>query len=93
MDQVKQLLRLAQAEDTVELGASHIVRQRELVVELECLGFYPSQANELLVLFKEMQALHIATRDRLLRELGDEAQNVTGGPYVQKWADPGSASQ
>jgi hypothetical protein len=70
MDQARLLLHLAQAEDHVTRGAQLLARQYGVAVELERDGHDPSRARKLLALFETMQALHIATRDRLLQELG-----------------------
>jgi hypothetical protein len=74
MDQAILLLHLAQAEDHVALGASHIARQRELAAALERDGHNPGPARELLALFEELQNLHLASRDTLLLELGGSAE-------------------
>jgi hypothetical protein len=68
MDQMK-LDHLAQARRHVAIGERHIARQRELVIELERDGHDASSAKQLLVQFEELQALHIADRDRLEQEL------------------------
>lgn len=60
---------LAQAERHVAEGARHVARQRELVAELKNHGHDWRAAMELLQEFEQMQALHIADRDRLLKEL------------------------
>jgi len=61
---------LAQAERHVAQGERHIARQREIVAELKDRGHDWQAAMELLHQFEEMQALHIADRDRLRSELG-----------------------
>ena len=62
---------LAQAECHVIDGEQHVTRQRELVARLEQDGdtAVASEARELLAQFVEMQAMHVADRDRLRREL------------------------
>jgi hypothetical protein len=60
---------LAQAERHVAAGERHIARQREIVRELDHEGHDLNSARDLLVQFEEMQALHIADRDRLRAEL------------------------
>ena len=62
---------LAQTERHVSQGKEHISRQREIIADLERGGHDSKAARALLVQFEEMQALHIADRDRLLRELSD----------------------
>jgi hypothetical protein len=70
MKHARLLLHLALAEDHVASGALLVARQRTLAAELERDGHNPAAAIKLLVLFETVQALHTATRDRLLRELG-----------------------
>jgi hypothetical protein len=62
---------LKQAERHVVTGAFRIARQRELISELERRGYTELAARgaKLLVLFKELQALHIADLERLQRTL------------------------
>jgi hypothetical protein len=57
------------AEGHIALGERHIVRQRKLVVELEQKGCDTAEAKRLLASFEELQAMHIADRDRLRRQL------------------------
>ena len=61
---------LAQAECHVAEGERNIARQREIVAQLECDGHDADQAARLLRSFEELQALHVADRDRLRKELG-----------------------
>jgi hypothetical protein len=56
---------LAQAERHVAEGERHVTRQRELLAELRRSA---QRATDLLHQFKELQALHIADRDRLRKE-------------------------
>ena len=60
---------LAQAERHVIQGERHVARQRDLVARLERDGHDTSQAIQLLRQFQELQALHIADRDRLRKLL------------------------
>ena len=60
---------LAQAEEHVRLGWSHIERQRRIIQELESKGLDSSVAREILTQFAEIQTLHIADRDRLVGEM------------------------
>ena len=62
---------LALAERHVAQGHTHIQRQRAIVTELTCDGHIEAAitAAELLALFEETEAFHIAHRDRLLKEL------------------------
>ena len=66
--------RLAKAEEQVELGAHNVVRQREIVAQLERDGFDTVGARMLLIEFEEAQTAYIAERDRLRR-------------LVQSWQD------
>jgi hypothetical protein len=71
MDRATVTAHLAQAERHVALGEQHIARQREIVSELEDGSHDAVQARRLLAQFEELQALHIADRDRLRRELAE----------------------
>ena len=60
---------LDQARRHVAEGAEHVVRQRELVARMERDGHDTAEARRLLGQFEEMQALHVADRDRIEDEL------------------------
>ena len=60
---------LAKAERHVDEGHRHVAHQREIVASLERDGNDTTQARALLAQFEELQAMFIADRDRLLREL------------------------
>jgi len=60
---------LAQAERHVAQGERHIARQREIIAELERDGHDTAQARATLAQFEEIQAMHVAERDRLRHEL------------------------
>lgn len=60
---------LAQAERHVSEGERHLASQRRIVAELERDGHPVEQARELLRLFEDTQAMHIADRDRLREDL------------------------
>ena len=62
---------LTKAEDQVAITAQNVARQRELAAELERDGYDASQAKKMLEQFLEQQALHIADRDRLIKELSE----------------------
>lgn len=62
---------LAQAESHVAKGDQHLARQQELIAKLKRHGRDTADAEGLLKLFEELQVVHVADRDRLLRELGD----------------------
>jgi hypothetical protein len=69
MDRVMLERHLTQVEAHIVRGEQHLTRQRELVFELERHGRDSEQAQRLLLLFEELQALHIADRDRIFEEL------------------------
>jgi len=60
---------LEQAERHVSEGERHIARQREIVAEPKGAGRIYQAAIDLLAQFENMQASHIADRDRLRKEL------------------------
>jgi hypothetical protein len=62
---------LSLTEEHVALSKIHIARQRELIGELERDGHaqLAETAKQLLALFLEFDAMHVAYRDRLRREL------------------------
>ena len=70
LDILKQHLK--QAEEHVAVGQKHIARQAEIIAELEADGHDVTDSRRLLQLFEEVQALHVAGRDRL-RRLVEEA--------------------
>jgi hypothetical protein len=57
----------------------HVRRQRELVEWLRKAGHDTSKAAELLHMFEQTQALHVAHRDRLRAELPDLGLEETAG--------------
>jgi Spy/CpxP family protein refolding chaperone len=63
---------LAQARRHVAQGEQHVMRQRELVAEMERDGHDTAQSRALLKQFEELLALHVADRDRMERELAGE---------------------
>jgi hypothetical protein len=67
---------LAEAEQCVAKAERHLVNQLEFVARLERDGCDPSQAMQLLQHFEELQALHVADRDRLRKQLGFESDIV-----------------
>jgi hypothetical protein len=61
---------LLQVEHHVVQGQRHVERQREIVARLEQIESEEAgRARELLAQFEQMQAMHIADRDRLCNEL------------------------
>jgi arginine repressor len=61
---------LALVERLIAAGERQIARQREIVAQLEHDGHDISEATKLLDQLEQLQALHIADRDRLRKELG-----------------------
>lgn len=70
MDHAALQAHLAQTERHVAEGEQRIVRQREILRELErdAHADAAARARELLAKFEETLALHIADRDRLRRQ-------------------------
>ncbi len=63
---------LAEAERHAAETERHVANQLEFVARLERDGRDPSQALRLLQQFEELQAIHIAERNRLREELAFE---------------------
>ena len=61
---------LLQAERHVLEGESHVARQRAVVAERQRQGLDAREATDQLRQFEELQATHIAERDRLRKDLG-----------------------
>ena len=70
---------LARVEERIAIGATNIARQRELIAELERDGHDASQANQMLAQFLDLQAMHIADRDRLIKELSEPPPFLRSG--------------
>ena len=60
---------LVQSSEHVAAGERQLSRQRRIVAELERCGHDSANAKERLALFEDLQRLHEADRDRLLREV------------------------
>jgi hypothetical protein len=76
--------RLTVAEAHIANAQNHLIRQREFAKDLESKGFSQSAAlaRQLLSLFEEVMALHLAGRDKLassLAELRQAAPDRKGG--------------
>jgi hypothetical protein len=69
MDRAILLRHLEQAERHIADGQRQIARQREIVAEFEGRGVDSNHARSSLALFEEMQALHVASRDRVVEML------------------------
>jgi len=59
---------LVLAEEHVAQGERHIARQRELIELLSRGGHDTTAARKLLQSFADSQVMHVADRDRLLKE-------------------------
>jgi hypothetical protein len=75
MDRQQTMEHLALAEEHVRVGAKNVARQREMIAELERDGHDTTQARSLLAHFEQVQAMHVADRERLLRELHRHKQS------------------
>jgi hypothetical protein len=62
---------LAEAEEHIATGDKNIARQRDLIAQLECDGHDTASAKTFLREFEQLQAMHIAEREQLLRELSE----------------------
>jgi hypothetical protein len=69
MDRAMLAQHLTQAEKHIILGEELIARQRELVAGLEQNDHDPTEAKRLLATFEQVQATHMAGRDRLRRQV------------------------
>jgi hypothetical protein len=69
MDRAVLLQHLAQAERHVAEGEQHLLRQEELIAELDRDGHDTEKARVILDTLRETQALHLQDRDRIMREL------------------------
>ena len=69
MDRDIQGRHLTRVEENVAIGANNIALQRELVAELDRDGHDGSQAKQMLAQFLDLQTMHVADRDRLIKEL------------------------
>ena len=71
MDQEMLKRHLAEAEEHIATGDKNIARQRDLIAHLERDGHDTASAKTFLREFEQLQARHIAERERLLRELSE----------------------
>jgi hypothetical protein len=70
MDQEMLKRHLAEAEEHAT-GDKNIARQRDVIAQLERDGRDTASARTFLHEFEQLQARHIAERERLLRELSE----------------------
>jgi len=77
MDRAVIVDHLSKAERHVAQGERHIVRQREIVFEIDARGGDSASARSLLRQFLRTQAMHVAGRDRVRAELDEfDRENV-----------------
>jgi hypothetical protein len=69
MDRAMILEHLELAQRHVAEGERHVARQKEIVAELANDAHGTTATRALLIQFEEMQAPHVADRDRLRAEL------------------------
>ena len=72
MDRALDIAHLEQAERHVAQGKWHIARQREVVAVLRVGGFDTRLAVDLLHTFEQIQATHVADRNRIQAELSKD---------------------
>lgn len=69
MDKILLIQHLLEAEDHIAKGRRILERQRAVIANLEAEHWDTANARDLLGQLEECQALHVADRDRLMREL------------------------
>jgi hypothetical protein len=74
MPSAQLLKELQEAERYVAEGEDNLRRQRQLISEMELGGHDASVAKDMLTLFERVQVVHVVTRDRLVRELEEAAE-------------------
>jgi hypothetical protein len=79
---------LAEAEEHIAVGEKNLARQRELIAKLERDKHDTAQARALLDQFEELQSMHLADRERILRELSESPNSEAGLPASRsaQWA-------
>lgn len=65
---------LSLAEKHVAIGEKNIAKQRALLDELARDGHDIAMAQQLLAQFEDLQALHVADRDRIRAELAEATE-------------------
>ena len=70
---------LAEAERHVVLGKGLVAKQLALIAELERQGRSTTDATGLLKLFEEVQAIHVADRNRLKKEIETRTEQAVLG--------------
>lgn len=69
MDRTMQIRHLVEAERHVAQGERHLLEQERRLADLDCNGHGTIQGRRLLQNFRDLQMLHVAHRDQILREL------------------------
>jgi hypothetical protein len=60
------------AEEHIATGKRNIAKQRSIIHELERDGHDTAMAKMLLAQFEELEALHMADRNRIMAELAEK---------------------
>ena len=68
---------LKHAEEHISLGEHHLAHQREVIETLRRDGHDTTTAVDLLATFEQLQAAHIADRDRIMKELSTVNKSVS----------------
>jgi hypothetical protein len=71
---------LAQAEEHIVIGVKNIARQRDLIASLKRDGRDTKEAQNALDQLEGLQTLHIADRERILKELGSASDPEPSKP-------------
>ena len=71
MDRALLQRHLMQVRRHIVMGYEHMHRQRAIVREWKSKGWDTALAVQILSSFEELQAMHIADRDRLVKELAE----------------------
>ena len=69
-------IHLAIAERHVVTGEKHVVQQHDLIARLRSRGLDTALAESFLKDLEEIQALHVADRDHLRRELAGSSNRI-----------------
>jgi hypothetical protein len=69
MDRAILLEHLVLAEEHIQRGARTIARQQEIIEKLDAHGHETVEARRMLKTFEDAQAMNIADRERLKKEL------------------------
>jgi hypothetical protein len=91
MDQEMLKRHLAEAEEHIATG-KNIARQRDLIAQLERDGHDTASAKTFLREFEQLQAMHIAEREQLLRELHEISNTWLAHGFLSSSPTCGSQS-